>query len=299
MQWLKRFQESGKSEVYFISACCVLLTACSPRSKLLAFIIRSVSILVLFSLPTLQEISVQKYQVCCARIIGSLEHFQTEIDSDHRKKRSTFSEYYFWPLIREIRRTGFFLHVNDTFSVLFWSRWSIPQLQARYSFGVQTKEQKRREFSEDYRPLSKLDELCTQHRYSMDRWTRLMFTPTEVHFMRLIDGDKTEVWLKPNASIANNTFFFIRFFVEPSRFYRLFGCLPTNILLLSAPIDPLHLFFFLSRIRVYRGLVRLFGALSICGILISPLSLSKEKWRRPISIPFTTSMVADVLNQFA
>ena len=61
---------------------------------------------------------------------------------------------------------------------------SICQLPARCSFEVQAKEQERRELSVHCRSLSKLDELHTQHRCSMDRWIQLRCTPTDVHFMR-------------------------------------------------------------------------------------------------------------------
>ena len=141
----------------------------SARSKPLSFMTRSVSIVVLFSSPALQEISVQKHQVQCTRISGLPENFQLEIDSDHREKVIKFSWYPFWPLIRRISPIVYLI------TLIYFSVACEMFIRSR---------DERRELSEHCRHLSKLDELHTQHRYSMDRWARLRFTLTEVHFIR-------------------------------------------------------------------------------------------------------------------
>ena len=164
MQWLKRLQENGKSQVYFISACCRARDSLISSIKTSRFYDK---ISLDLSLIFISNTSGDK----CTKISSLLRanHWLTRAFSTRNRFRSSqeaikFSEYYFWPLIREIRRIGFFLHVNDTFSVVSWSRWSTSQLHERYSLEARMKGQASRQFSDNCHPLPTLDELQTLNR---------------------------------------------------------------------------------------------------------------------------------------
>ena len=185
---IEQVQKSGKGELYFISDCYRARSSLISSIKTSPFIDQiGLDLSLIFTSNTSGE-KYTKNQVQCMRIIALLEHFQLEIDSDQHKKWLSFLSILFGHWFVESAHS-ILSSCHEICSLWIWLRWSTSQSHARCSFEVQTKEQERREVSEQCRPLSKLDELHTHNRYSMDRWTRLRFTPTDVHFMRP-EGDR-------------------------------------------------------------------------------------------------------------